>query len=101
MIKRTVLAIVLVASGCVEPPPPTQAEVALQGACNSGDIRACQTIVEMQQRERERVSAIPPPVFVDQRVDPSIFMNNRPSPPMNTGMKVCPNGMIVQQTFLC
>jgi hypothetical protein len=95
-----ILALVALA-GWVGPPPPSQAEVALQSACNSGDVSACQTIVEIQQRERERISAIPPPVLVDQRVDPSIFMNNRPAPPLNTGMKVCPNGQIVQQFYFC
>jgi hypothetical protein len=98
--RKYILLSFLAVSGCVEPPPPTQAQVALEGACQDGDVGACQTIVEMEQRERERRSAVPAPVFVDMRQDPSAFQSQRQSQ-ATTGMKVCPNGLIVPQYNFC
>jgi hypothetical protein len=85
-------AAVILLAGCVEPQPNPAAE-RLMAACNAGDTQACAVILEQQQRYREGVAALG--ASMSRAAAPP------PMQPMNTGMKVCPNGMIVQQYYLC
>lgn len=74
--RKLILALLLTA--CVEAPPPappSQAVQNLSAACEAGNMDACTSLAQMEQQERERVSAIPPPVFQDMRTDPSPFLN--------------------------
>lgn len=44
---------------------------------------------------------VPPPQIVFTPMNPADYTVARPQAPLTTGMKVCPNGMIAQQYYLC
>lgn len=54
--RQIVLLIAVVAAGCMR--EPTAAEMRLQGACEAGNIPACQAIVENERAERAAIGAI-------------------------------------------
>lgn len=86
--KFLVTAVVVVAlSGCVATDPGLQK---LKEACDGGDLGACAFIAEQQQRRREAVGAALQGVG-----------RNMAQASGGSGMKVCPNGMIVQQLYIC
>ena len=64
-------------SGCIEPipaAPPSEAVLQLRAACSAGETHACTTLAQLEQRERERISAIPRPVYNATYIDPEPFM---------------------------
>lgn len=91
---RRLLFVALLLAGCVEaapPAPPSQAVQNLSAACEAGNMDACTSLAQMEQRERERVSAIPPPVFQDMRTDPGPFLN-APRPQVVVVQRPAPYG---------
>jgi hypothetical protein len=100
--------VMLALAGCVDAPPPTPspARQKLDSACQAGELQACQTVADIEQRERERRSAIPMPTY---QTSPAVayqmpMINSSPaiSPaPLTSGQKVCPNGMIVSAYYVC
>ncbi len=75
-----VLALIALA-GCVEETfTPSPAMQGLMSACDKGDIASCKNVADLEQRERERRSSIPVPVFTSSVLDPADFQNNRQAP---------------------
>lgn len=94
-------------SGCVDsgPSPAGIAMQKLTAACDAGDTQACATILDQQQRQKEAwLRAQTPTGPSTAEVYSSVAMQPRasvPIQPLQSGMKVCPNGMIVQQYYIC
>jgi hypothetical protein len=54
--KFMALAGFSVLSACVSTAEPSPALQKLQAACDGGDTAACQAVVDVEQRERQRVT---------------------------------------------
>ena len=92
-------------TGCVEPTPNIAYEQ-LNSACKAGNIQACTTI--LNQQERQRVAWLS--TQQTSRPDPlSLYVAtvNRPRAapppllPLGPTTKVCPNGLIVSVIYIC
>ncbi len=104
---RRALILALTLAGCVEP-PPNPAWDRLTVACEAGDTSACAVIVEQQQRQKEaymRAIAPPPgPSPLDVYAATVAAGANRPAPairPLSPGLKVCPDGRIIDALLIC
>ena len=102
---RLVMLGLVALTGCVEPAPDPAWE-RLTSGCEAGDTQACAVIVEQQHRHREALQRATTPAGL--RIAQSSFSvamapRNAPPPtqPLNSDMKVCPNGQIVQQFYIC
>ena len=75
-----VLALVAL-TGCEEVAPVVSpAMQKLLASCDAGDTKACVTVADLEQRERERRSSIPMPVYTVTPLDPADFRNNPRAP---------------------
>lgn len=97
----TSCVILLLLAGCVEPQPNPAAE-RLMAACNAGDTQACSVVLEQQQRYRDGYSKMVAGLSSNRPAQPYVQpYSPPPMQPLTSGMKVCPNGMIVQQYYIC
>lgn len=65
------VVLAMILSGCVEGPPPAPGQM------------------------------VAPPPVVFTPMNPADYTVARPQAPLTSGMKVCPNGMIVQAYYIC
>lgn len=96
-----IAALALLVQGCVEAAPsgPSPALQKVISACDAGNLQACQTLVEMEQQNRQAALAYIP-AMQTQPLNPQDFMSQRRfgSPAQQ---QVCPNGRIVPYPGYC
>ena len=79
--------------GCIEPPPPSQAEVALRGACDDGDMAACTALLNAETQ----IATAPRQPYIVTHHNPADFQQRQAAP---TAL-ICSNGRVVYSPGYC